>query len=665
MKRLGKGLIFKLGGVLLLLLFIKLLMIGMGIYSARHLRGDATAINYAGSERYRSYKLSFLISKFLSENGEKRQLLKDQIDEEVQRFERILKNLREGEADDRGHRYQEPEIILKLVEINPLFQRILRLPGIYEPELRAQIDLVNNRWFAEVKPLVTEIVNARDTSNALQMESILNEIIPSYVDTVDHFVTLLEDSTNRKVTVFYGMQYLFLMLTIAVTVIALYLIFVVTKKSVQGLMDGIRAMTAGDFSKRVAILSDDEIGELAEGFNYMAERVEESYGNLEKKVMEKTTALEEQNRELAILYDTAASLNQSLPLDDILHVFLSKLLGHLNVGSGSIRLVDEDGSLRLVASIGLPEDFKRKSISLGECLCGLSAKDGKPGFWDVSARPEGMILKDCLDLGYRTVAVVPINYKERLLGTTNLFQKEKREFTPQEKRLLESLSSHIGVAIEYYTLNAKAKRLAIMEERNILAHELHDSIAQSLAFLNIQTTLLEGSMKNSSPEEAMEHISKIRTGILKGYDDVRELLSHFRTQMDEEGLEDALKSLLNRFSLMTGIESYLESLNGGISLSPEAEVHVFHIIQEALANVRKHSGAGRVKVSISGDWPLQAVVEDNGKGFDIDKIDEHGVHHMGLSIMRERASKLGGNLNIYSGHGKGTKVVLDIPKEAR
>src|SRR3990172_3328525 len=376
MKRLGKWLIFKLGGVLLLLLFIKLLMIGMGIYSARHLRGDATAINYAGSERYRSYKLSFLIGKFLSENGEKRQLLKDQINEEVQRFERILKNLREGEADDRGHRYEEPEIILKLVEINPLFQRILRLPGIYEPELKVQIDLVNNRWFAEVKPLVTEIINARDTSNALQMQSILNEIIPSYVDTVDRFVTLLEDSTNRKVTVFYGMQYLFLMLTIAVTVIAFYLIFVVTKKSVQGLMDGIRAMTAGDFSKRVAILSDDEIGELAEGFNYMAERVDQSYGNLEKKVMEKTTALEEQNRELAILYDTAASLNQSLPLDDILHVFLNKLLGHLNVSSGSIRLVDEDGSLRLVASIGLPEDFKRKNISSANAFVGRLRRTG-------------------------------------------------------------------------------------------------------------------------------------------------------------------------------------------------------------------------------------------------------------------------------------------------
>jgi two-component system nitrate/nitrite sensor histidine kinase NarX len=661
MKRFRKGLIFKLGSVLLLLLFIKLLMIGVGIYSARHLKGDATAINYAGSERYRSYKLSFLTNKlFFEEEG--RRLLKKQIEEEIVRFESILKSLREGEDGKGVNRYTEPDVILYFIQTHPIFQKVLRLPGIYEPELKQQVELVNDKWYNEVKPLILKILHSEDTVTLRQAQYAFNNKVPAFVDTVDLFVALLEDSTNRKVMVFYGMQYLFLFLTIVVTIVALYLIFVVTKRSVGGLMDGISAMTAGDFSKRVRVISDDEIGELARGFNFMAEKIEESYGNMEKKVMEKTTALEERNRELSILYDVAASLNQSLPLDETLYVFLKKLLGHLNAESGSIRLVDEDGSLRLVASIGLPENFKKTNIAVGECLCGLSARSRKAGFWDVSSRPEGMILKECLEFGYRTVAVIPINYKERLLGVTNIFHEEKREFTPREKRLLESLSNHIGVAIEYYNLNAKAKRLAIMEERNILAHELHDSIAQSLAYLNIRTSLLEGSLKDSSADGAMEHLNQIREVIRKGYDDVRELLNHFRTQMEEEGLKDALESLLNKFSLMTGIEYCLESGNGRISLSPEAEVHVFHIIQEALANVGKHSKATSVRVTISDDWPLQASVEDNGVGFDLKGIDGKGIHHMGLSIMRERAAKLGGSLNIDSSPGEGTRVMLNIPK---
>lgn len=664
MKQVRKGLLFKVGGVLLLLLFTKLLMIGIGVYSARHLQGDAAAINYAGSERMRIYKLSFLINKLLVEDEEKLQILRYQIEKEVNRFEIIMKNLREGEANDKGRRYEDPRIIVKMIEIHPVFQRILGLPGVYEPDLRRQIEIVSDKWITEVRPLITEILNAKDPEIVRHLHQALDSMLPSYVDSLDRFVALLEDSTNRKVMLFHSTQYLFLVLTIAITLIWFYLVFIVIRRSVQGLMEGIRAMTAGDFSKRVAVISDDEAGELARGFNFMADKLEESYGNLEKKVMEKTTALEERNRELSILYDTAASLNQSLPLDDILHAFLKKLLGHLNVGSGSVRLVDEDGSLRLVASIGLPDEFKRKNISLGECLCGTSAKNGTSDFWDVSSRPEGMILKECLELGYRTVAVIPVSYKERLLGVTNLFVEEKRKFTSQEKRLLESLSSHIGVAIEYYNLNAKAKRLAIMEERNILAHELHDSIAQSLAYLNIQTSLLEGSLKNSSQDETMKHVGQIREGIRKGYGDVRELLNHFRTQMEEEGLDDALKSHLNKFTLDTGIGSSLESGNGVVSLSPETEIHIFHIIQEALANVRKHSGASTVKVSLSENWPLQATVEDNGIGFDLDKKDGQGVHHMGLSIMRERASRLGGTLNIYSGHGKGTRVVLNIPKQS-
>lgn len=662
MKRFGKGLIFKLGGVLLLLLFIKLLMIGVGIYSARYLKGDATAINYAGSERMRSYKLSFLINKFLLTDGENRLLLKKQIEEETRRFELILKSLREGDEGKGVNIYKEPEIILRILDLSPVFHKILRPPGIYEPDLKAQIETVNSKWFSEVRPFIRVILYTDDVKIARQAYTALNERLPSYVDTVDRFVTLLEDSSNRKVMVFYGMQYLFLFLTIAVTVVALHLIFVVAKKSVGGLMEGIRAMTAGNFSKRVSVISDDEIGELARGFNFMAEKLEESYGNLEKKVVEKTTALEERNRELSILYDMSASLNQSLPLDNILHIFIEKLLGHLNVKSGSIRLVDEDGSLRLVASIGLSEQFKKAHIAIGECLCGLSARSREPGFWDVSSIPPGMAMRECLECGYKTVAVIPIGYKDRLLGVTNLFQEEKREFTPQEKRLLESLSNHIGVAIEYYNLNAKAKRLAIMEERNILAHELHDSIAQSLAYLNIQASLLESSMKDSSVEKGVEHLRLIKEVIHKGYDDVRELLNHFRTQMEEEGLGEALTALLDKFSLMTGIESSLESGYGRVSLSPEAEVHVFHIIQEALANVRKHSNASRVKVFLSDDWPLRATVEDNGIGFDLAGIDGHGVHHMGLSIMKERAEKIGGYMDILSSPGKGTRVTLSIPK---
>jgi len=125
LKRFSNGLIFKLGGGLLLLLIIKLMMIGVGIYSAGHLSGDATAINWAGSERMRSYKMALLINKWFGADKSERVVLEKKIKQEIARFDDILKYLREGEQGKGGNRYEEPEFILALMDLNPLFKKFL------------------------------------------------------------------------------------------------------------------------------------------------------------------------------------------------------------------------------------------------------------------------------------------------------------------------------------------------------------------------------------------------------------------------------------------------------------------------------------------------------------------------------------------------------------
>ncbi len=660
MKRFHKGLIFKLGGVLLLLLFIKLMMIGVGIYSARHLKGDATAINYAGSERMRSYKLSFLINKWLHSEGEDKAALKDEIEMEIDRFEDILRYLREGDKGAGKNRYEEPGILKALMDLHPLLHRLLRLPGLYEPELKKQIEAVNIKWFTEVKPLLMYILNSPDPGTSQESFMAFNSSLPAFVDEVDYFVALLEHSSNRKVMVFTVMQYLFLFLTVVVTVVALYIIFLVTKKSVHSLMEGIRAMTAGDFSKRVNISSNDEMGELAEGFNFMAQKLEEFYGNLEMKVEEKTAALESRNRELSILYDMVASLNQSLPMEDILHVFLEKLQGHLGISGGAIRLCEDDGSLRLVACVGLNETFKL-NMAFGDCLCGTLTRENLTDRWNMEVISEDVKMKECRECDYKGVVEIPLNYKGRFLGIINLFLEEPREFSPQEKRLIESLNNHLGAAIECCNLNVKTGRLAIMEERNMLASELHDSIAQSLAYLKIQGKLLEESLKSEDYKQAVEDLHRMRRGIEESNQNVRELLVHFRTKMEIDGLEATIRKYLARFRKETGIRTEFHAEEDIPVLSPDAEVHIFHIVQEALSNTRKYACATNVKVAIGGNGNFGVVIEDNGKGFDIEEVkNRRGSSHVGIDIMKERASRLGGSLFIDSKPGAGTRVILSL-----
>jgi len=658
-KRFSRGLIFKLGGLLLLLLFIKLLMIGVGIYSAGHLSGDATAINWAGSERMRSYKLSLLINKWLDADVKARPLLEESIDEEIRRFEDILKYLIEGEAGKGLNRYREPGILLFMMEIHPVFKYLLDLPGIYEPELKVHVEKVNDMWHSEVKPLILDIVYTSGPVPADLTSEKFEDKLPVFVNEVDHLVTLLEDSSNRKVKLFNTLQYFFLFLTISVMLVALYIIFLVTKKSFHGLMEGIRAMTAGDFTKRVDIVSNDEMGELAEGFNFMSEKLEGLYGNLEKKVAEKTEALEDRNRELSIMYDVVASMNKTLPLEELLLAFLEKLQEYLGIHSGAIRVLEDDGNLRLVASLGLNDTFKA-NISFGECLCGKLSQHILPTSWCRTSLSEVAQLKECRDCDFKAVVEIPINYKERNLGVIDLFQEDMRDFSKQERLLVEGLNSHLGAVIEYYNLNNKAKRLAIMEERNMLAHELHDSIAQSVAYLKIQGNLLEESLRSSNIEQAMEDLSQMKIGIEESNMEVRELLVHFRAKLDSQGLEPTIKKLLGQFRKETGIQAIFNAGPNLPLLSPGEEIHLLHIVQEALTNARKYAEASEVRVTVKNDGIFAVVVEDNGKGFDLDEVKEKGSSHVGMNIMKERAIRLGAKLGIESKPGQGTLVSLTM-----
>ncbi|MDT8318825.1 MAG: histidine kinase, partial [bacterium] len=654
--------IFKLGGVLLLLLVIKLMMIGVGIYSAGHLKGDATAINYAGSERMRSYKIALYLNKWLSSHEKDRLALRETIVSEVALFEQILKYLREGELEegelkDGGNRYTSSDLLIKIMEFQPSLNRFLSLPGIYEPELKVHMEEVDSIWFEEIKPLIFAIMDANNAPLSVRTFERLEFKLPNFVDNVNHLVTLLEDSSNRKVKLFKRLQYFFLMITLIVMIIALYIILLVTKKSVHGLMEGIRAMTAGDFSKRVVKVSSDEMGELADGFNFMAEKLEELYGKLEGKVKDKTEALEERNRELSILYNMVASLNKSLPMEEILDIFLGKLRDYLGIKSGAVRLLDDDETVRLAASMGLNDIFKA-NIAFGECLCGTLAGEGTTGPWAVREMKEESKLKDCKDCSFNVVVEIPIRYKEKLLGWVNLFQNEIRDFSEQEKLLVQSLNNHLGAAIEYYNLDIKSRKLAIIEERNMLASELHDSIAQALAYLKIQGSLLEESIRSGNMEQSFEDLTQIRRGIEKSNNDVRELLVHFRTKIDSEGLEPSIRKILGRFSKDTGIRSVFNMGPDIPSLSPGAEVHLFHIVQEALTNARKYSKATEVKVSVKGGGDFEVIVEDNGVGFDVEEVKNKGLSHVGIDIMQERAVRLGADLTIETSPGSGTRVLL-------
>jgi two-component system nitrate/nitrite sensor histidine kinase NarX len=152
----------------------------------------------------------------------------------------------------------------------------------------------------------------------------------------------------------------------------------------------------------------------------------------------------------------------------------------------------------------------------------------------------------------------------------------------------------------------------------------------------------------------------MREGIQESYDDVRELLIHFRTRFADSDVESVIRALLARFEADTAVKSDFRVSGSGVPLSPEKQIQVLHIIQECLSNIRKHSSAKNVSVFLNKGPAYEFRVVDDGDGFD---TTARGAQegHVGLVIMHERAQRIGGKLNVRSTPGIGTEVTLSLP----
>ena len=335
----------------------------------------------------------------------------------------------------------------------------------------------------------------------------------------------------------------------------------------------------------------------------------------------------------------------------------------VGASAGAVRLVDvPSGELQLYVHEGLDPGFagEEQCVKVGDCLCGGAAlRDSSIVESFVPVVPSEAAYR-CEKAGYNTVGVFGIRFRGRMIGLYNLFFREAHAISASERRMLEAVGRHLGVAIENQRLIARVKEMAASEERTFIAQELHDSIAQSLAFLNLEAQMLEDAHRRTAVDEAKHILEQMREGIRQSYEDVRELLVHFRTRVRQEDIALTIRHMLDRFSSQTGIAVKFEQRGSSVPLPPDAQLQVVHILQEALSNIRKHAGAGEVDVVMERGRAYRFDVCDDGHGFDA-AAGPAGERHVGLRIMRERAERIGGTVDIVSSAGHGTCVTLTLP----
>jgi two-component system nitrate/nitrite sensor histidine kinase NarX len=511
--------------------------------------------------------------------------------------------------------------------------------------------------------LLEGVMTSRDTETRRRLLKEIRPAVENFVGMVNGLVLSVERDNAHKTGLLRSIQLGLVILAVVGTVILIFLMYLLIIRPATKLQDGIQRMAAEDFSVRVPVETRDEFGALALGFNQMADHLEGLYSTLEQRVEVKTHSLEEKNQELALLYEITAFLNEPAAVEELCRRFIRRLMVQFAAQGGAVRLVDaESQKIHLVVTEGLSEVFAQKEscLNMGECLCGGAASTQTPAFFDLMQPTELKLLYNCRDEGYRSVSVFTIRVKKRLIGIFNLYFHAARGFTPMEVQLLETVGQHLGAAIEGQRLVSREKEMAISEERNLLAQELHDSIAQGLAFLNIQVQMLEESLRKGNESEVMEGLSHIREGVQESYDDVRELLVHFRTRVHQSDLEGAIRGTLEKFEGQTGIKTTLNISGTGTPLDTSYEIQALHIVQEALSNVRKHAAASAVTVEVSRHGDCVISVRDNGRGFNPEL--QPGDSHVGISIMKERAHRIGGQLEILSTPDAGTEIRLTLSK---
>ncbi|HSD61100.1 MAG TPA: ATP-binding protein [Burkholderiales bacterium] len=367
---------------------------------------------------------------------------------------------------------------------------------------------------------------------------------------------------------------------------------------------------------------------------------------------------------LRALSEITTSLAGESDIEDLLDRFLGTMIRLAGAEAGAVRVLTTDGRhLRLVGTRGFPADTLRRACHM-DVECGVCADAIRRHAVDCSSD-----MAICLEpMGAQFAAArrhkivpVPLRYQGKVLGVYNLYLPAGHSIPEDVAILFQSIGEHLGMALENARLARENMRVTLMDERQMLANEIHDSLAQTLAYMKMRLALLQGSVEEGDCELSFRYMYDVSEALDSAYSSLRELLTQFRNRMDPRGLLPALEDLCQTFRQRTGVEIELVNRSSGLALTPDHEVQVFHIVQEALANIHKHASAQRVRVSLEvADGNNRVTIEDNGIGM---KTAEPEPMHFGLSIMRERAQRLKGEIEYQSRPGEGTTVVLSFPTQ--
>ena len=604
-----------IGGVLLVL---ALSSIALTLSVTWQLEGGAAAVNEAGRMRMQTWRMAQALQR---EDAE-------QLTQQLAQFEAGLALLRTGDPS------------------RPLF-----VP--HDAATEAAFGDVEQGW---------QDLRSRWTARPHPGALAASQQAEAFVGRIDRFVSAIEGRLARWTALLHAFQLALMGLALGAAVTLLYAAYLFVLNPLTRLQQGLARVESGDLAARVEIGALDEFGRLSLAFNRMAETLQGLYQNLEAKVQEKTLKVQAQHERLIALYEAASLAAGADSLEALARGFARQMRLVSGADATAIRWSDEANQRYvLLATDCMPQALvdDEHCLLTGACHCGQVQQGASTRVIPI-VPVEGPGGARCAAHGFQQVVSVPLRLQERLLGEADLFYRGGVPLGEDERSLLDTLATHLAGAMQSLRAQALEREAAVAEERSLLARELHDSIAQSLAFLKIQVQLLRDALRRQDAANVARVVDEIDAGLRESTGDVRELLLHFRTRTNTEDIAPALQTTLRKFEHQTGLSTHLAIRGQGLPLAPDVQVQVLHVVQEALSNVRKHAHAQQVWVEVEQGPRWRVKVRDDGQGF----AEAPGAEqpHVGLRIMRERAERIGARVDVTSSPGQGTCVELTLPE---
>lgn len=501
--------------------------------------------------------------------------------------------------------------------------------------------IVANNWNEQVKPLIQTNLASPSNSNTSSLE-VFNKL----VEDIELLVVAYQKYAEINIANIRLVQSLALFSTLILIAIAMMIVHRHIEQPLSKLTSVARQIGQGDFTARAEETGKGELALLARTINKMSGSLYRSKSQLEEQIKRKTRKLTRSNQSLELLFQVSRRLNEVEPGSVDFQPLLNKLADVTGVKDLDLCIMTAQGTgpyEHLMSSEKtIPDKCQQQ-------LCHDCTEH------DSLFPPVNGQMKYQLNIGDQHYGVLVVSLDEGSI------------LEDWQHQLFEAIAEQVANGLSMKHQNEQRRRIALMNERTVIARELHDSLAQALSYLKIQVTRLQRLQQKESAQEQIDQvIDELKNGLGAAYSELRELLTTFRLKLDGQGIKAALEQTISQ--LQNRSDDFSFTLNYHVSnvpFTPQEEIHLLQIAREATQNAFYHSQGSNIEIGITSNALSEVIltVKDNGIGI---PEDPNKLNHYGLAIMKERSRNLDGELSVKRNDERGTTVMFSfIPEYAR